>query len=174
MIGKILKRLVFGMAGLIGVGFFLPGSTHFDRRIDVSAAAPVVYQQINELKNWTNWSPWAHMDPNTRYEYNPQTSAGLGAWNKWSSTVTGNGKMTIVEAKEPENVKVKLAFDGQGEAVAEFKFMAKDSSHTQIIWSFSSEHGLNPFSRWFGVFTERFLSPDYEKGLANIKAYSEK
>jgi len=33
---------------------------------------------------------------------------------------------------------------------------------------------MNPLNRWFGVFLEGMIGPDFEKGLANMKKLVEK
>ena len=66
-----------------------------------------------------------------------------------------------------------MEFTGQGEAISNFILTAKDSASTKLVWTFESDNGLNPFSRWMGLFMDKMLGPDYEKGLANMKAYCE-
>jgi hypothetical protein len=32
---------------------------------------------------------------------------------------------------------------------------------------------MNPLFRWFGLFIEKMIGPDFEKGLANMKKLAE-
>lgn len=170
---KILKGILIALALLLGIGFFLPGSTHVERSIDINTSANKVYDQVNELKNWNNWSPWSKLDPNTAWTYSEPSSAGVGAHYSWKSDKIGNGKMTILDTKPNESVKYKLEFEGMGESGVSFLLTAKDSTQTKAVWTMDTDNGMNPINRWMGLFTEKMLGPDYEKGLANLKAYCE-
>ncbi|MBL7817441.1 MAG: SRPBCC family protein [Saprospiraceae bacterium] len=174
MLGKILRWLLIIVVGFLGIGLLLPGTSHVERQIDIASPAPLVYDQVNELKNWVNWSPWAKLDPNVKWVYSEPSSAGLGAYYTWvGNDKVGEGKLTIIDAKPTELLKTKMEFKGQGDAMADFKFTAKDSTATKVVWSFDSDHGMNPFARWFGLAMNSFIGPDYEKGLANLKAHCE-
>ncbi len=175
MLSKILRGLLMAVISLVGIGLLLPGVTHFERTIDIASPASTVYDQINELKNWEQWSAWAKIDPNTQWTYSQPSSAGIGAYYTWvGNKDVGEGKITIVDAKPNENVHCKMEFKGGGDAMADFKLVGKDSTSTKITWAFDSDHGMNPMARWFGLAMNKFLvGPDYEKGLANLKALCE-
>ena len=172
---KILKWILGIIALLLALGFLMPGTTHIERAIDINVPAVDVFNQVNELKNWSNWSPWAKLDPNTVWKYSEPSSAGLGAYYTWASEQSnvGKGKVTILESKPNELVRNRMEFAGQGEAMSNFILTAKDTASTKLVWTFESDNGLNPFSRWMGLFMDKMLGPDYEKGLANMKAYCE-
>lgn len=171
---KILKRVLIFIVAIIAIGFLMPGTTHVERSIEIHAPAPKIYEQINELKNWTNWSPWAKLDPNTVWHYS-EPSSGTGAYYTWESSKkeVGSGKLTLLEAKPYELIRYKMEFKDMGESLADFKFSAKDSTSTKVVWSFDNDNGLNPFQRWIGLFMDKLLGPDFEKGLANLKANAE-
>ena len=161
---------------IVAIGFFLPGITRLERTANIAAPTQTVFEQINDLKNWKNWSPWFQLDPAMRIQYSQPSSVGVGAYYTWASENKnlGKGKLTILDAKPLENVHCNLDFDGMGASFSDFKLIAKDSLNTQITWSFEKDHGLNPLSRWFGIFMNSALGPDYDKGLVNIKAVCEK
>lgn len=175
MLSKILRWLLIIVVGFVAIGFLLPGVSHVERSIDIAAPASSVYDQINELKNWETWSPWAKIDPNVKWVYSEPITAGKGAYYTWvGNKDVGEGKLTILDTKPNENVHCKMEFKGEGDAFADFKLTAKDSTATKIVWAFDSEHGMNPIARWFGLAMNIFIGPDYEKGLANLKAVCEK
>ncbi len=172
---KIIKWILTIMALFVVVGYLMPGTTHVERTIDINAPSSTVYNQVNELKNWVNWSPWAKIDPNTVWKYSEPSSSGIGAYYTWSSSNNnvGNGKMTILDTKPNEHVRYKLEFEGMGESLVSFNLTAKDSSNTKVAWTLDKDNGLNPISRWLGILMDKMMGPDYEKGLANLKAYCE-
>ena len=126
------------------------------------------------MKNWSNWSAWHKLYPNTIYKFSEPSTVGTGAYYTWSSEnrTVGKGKLTILDAKTNENVHCKMEF-GNTEAISNFNLIAKDSTQTKVIWTLDSDNGLNPISRWMGLMMDKFVGPDYEKGLANMKAYCE-
>jgi hypothetical protein len=175
MLRKILRYLLIAVALLMGIGLLLPGKTHFERQIDIAAPANVVYNQVNELKNWPAWSPWYALDPTAKMVYSSPASAGLGAWYTWDGDkkTVGSGKLTILEADSSKLVRCKMNFGDNSESFADFKLTATDSTSTKVTWSFDTDHGFNPPARWFGLVLEKFLSPDFEKGLAKLKTVCE-
>ena len=175
MLRKILRYLLIAFALLMGIGFLLPGKLHFERQTDIAASADVVYKQVNELKNWPNWSPWYALDPTAKLVYSTPASAGLGAWYAWDGDkkTVGSGKLTILEADSLKLVRCKMNFGDNSASFADFKFSATDSTSTKVVWTFDTDHGMNPVARWFGLVLEKFLSPDFEKGLTNLKTVCE-
>ncbi len=175
MLRKILRYLLIALAVFMGIGLLLPGKLHFERQIDIAAPADVVYQQVNELKNWPNWSPWYALDPTAKMVYSSPLSAGSGAWYTWEGDkkTVGSGKLTILEADSLKLVHCKMNFGSNSASFADFKLTAIDSTSTKVVWSFDTDHGLNTFARWFGLVLEKLLSPDYEKGLQKLKTVCE-
>jgi Polyketide cyclase / dehydrase and lipid transport len=171
---KILKWIGTAIALFIAGGFFMPGMTHVERSIDINAPSAAVFNQINEFKNWVNWSPWYKLDPKMALTYS-QPSAGIGAKYNWASENKdlGKGQMTILDTKTNEKVQIKLLFDNH-ESLVDFKLVAKDSLSTQVTWNMNIDNGLNPLSRWVGLGMDKFMGPDFEKGLADIKAFCER
>jgi Polyketide cyclase / dehydrase and lipid transport len=170
---KILKGIGLFIALFIAAGFFMPGTTRIERTIDINAADSTVFKQINEFKNWPSWSPWFKMDPNMTLKYS-EPSASIGAHYTWTSQKMGNGKVTLLDEKTGEKAHFKLEFEGQGESTVDFNLVAKDSTATNVSWIMTTENGLNPFKRWFGLAMEKMMAPDFEKGLTDMKAFCEK
>ena len=100
---KILKWILGIVLLAVGIGFFMPGTTHLERTIEINAPSTQIYEQVNELKNWMNWSAWAKIDPTTVWKYS-EPSSGTGSYYTWASEDKniGNGKMTILETKPNE------------------------------------------------------------------------
>jgi hypothetical protein len=69
MIGFILVVAYFGVA-LLAVALVLqPDRFTVTRSAIIDAPPNVVFRQINELRNWEAWSPWAKLDPQARTSY---------------------------------------------------------------------------------------------------------
>ena len=107
-----------------------------------------------------------------KMEYN-QIPAGAGASYKWWSTNSkvGSGDMTIT-ASAQDSISTAMNFMEHGVARGKFVFSKKDSM-TKVTWIMESDLGMNPIARIFGLFMDKMLGPDFEKGLSNLKQLAE-
>ena len=48
------------------------------------------------------------------------------------------------------------------------------ANSTRLIWADAGDLGMNPMNRWFGLFLDKFIGTDFERGLANLKKLLEK
>jgi hypothetical protein len=44
---------------------------------------------------------------------------------------------------------------------------------TRVTMAMEGDLGHSPVNRWFGVFMDRLVGPDFEAGLANLKRLGE-
>ncbi len=173
---KIVKGIIITLVILAiviaGVGFLMPGKVHVERSLTMKAPQEIVHAQINNLKNWNNWSPWYKMDTTMKMEYN-NIEEGAGASYKWDSNndKVGKGDMTITSST-PDSINTAMNFMKYGTAIGKFAF-AKSDSGTKVTWSMESDMGMNPIGRIFGMFMDKMLGPDFENGLAGIKEVAE-
>jgi hypothetical protein len=49
-----------------------------------------------------------------------------------------------------------------------------DGTGTKVTWTMNGDMGSNPLFRWMALFMGRMVGPDFEAGLANLKALAEK
>jgi uncharacterized protein YndB with AHSA1/START domain len=172
-----LKKLLLGLVVLVvlaaGVGLLLPASAHVERSTTINAPPDAVFAVVNDLRRFNDWSPWAKLDPNTRYTFEGPDS-GAGAKMSWSSdnANVGSGSQTILESQPPSQVKLALDFGDQGQAVAFYR-LEPDGSGTRVTWGFDTEFGYNLMGRYFGLMFDKWIGADYEKGLASLKALLE-
>lgn len=172
---KILKKLALGLAALMALlavgGLLLPAQTQFERTVTVKASPALVYGYLNGFKQFNHWSPWAALDPNTRYTYSGPDS-GVGARQEWVSdnASVGSGSQEIIAVTPNEQIRVRLDFGGTSTQNISAWRIKPDGEGSRVAWSMTSELGMNPMNRWFGfLLLERFVGADYEKGLAALK-----
>lgn len=174
---KILKKIVLVLVvlvlALIVIGFLMPSTRHVERSVTINAKPEAAFVQVNDLKNWPNWSPWYKMDPSCKMVYS-EPSSGTGAnytWDSQNSNV-GKGKMTIEESTAPSMVKTKIEFEGMNESHAYFKF-EPEGEGTKATWGFDANLGNNPFFRLMGSMMDGMLGGIFEGGLNDLKKASE-
>ena len=49
-----------------------------------------------------------------------------------------------------------------------------DGSGTRLTWTNGGDVGPNPLKHYLATFMDRLVGPDFERGLANLKALAEK
>jgi uncharacterized protein YndB with AHSA1/START domain len=152
-----------------------PDNFRIQRSAVMNAPAEKIFPLIADFHQWLNWSPWEGKDPVLKRTYSG-AERGQGAVYAWDGNKNvGSGRMEILEASSPSKVVIKLDFLKPFEAhnTAEFTMLPQGGA-TNVVWVM---HGPAPFmSKVMQVFMnmDRMIGKDFEAGLANLKAASEK
>ena len=174
---KIALKIIIGIVAfliiVVGIGFILPAKYEVVRTINTTASPDKIYAQIGDLKNWKDWGPWYENDKTIKSTFSENTSS-VGSFSQWTSEQDGPGKMTFNTVKNNEYLEYDLEFiDMQMKSKGSFT-LEKDAAGTKITWKMWGDYGMNPISRYFGLFMDGMLGKDFEKGLANLKKNGEK
>lgn len=167
-------RILVWIAGIVAlfllIGAFLPGTATISRSATIQAPAPTVYNVITDLTTYDAWMTWNQVDTAMKKEYGPLTR-GKGAWYTWSSEnwKVGDGKLEITDVQPNKSVTTALLFGGSDEPTHANWELKDTANETQITWTLNADLGHNPISRWFGLFFDNMMGPDFEKGLAQLK-----
>ncbi len=174
----MLRRILFGLVALVAIlaggAYLLPETVTISRSIETTAPPSKVYAIVSSFKRGNEWSPWAAKDPNMKQEFSG-SEQGVGAKFAWKSdnAEVGSGSQEIVVADPDKRVETNLEMDGMGRMKSTF-VLEPLGTGTKIIWNFVSAPATDPVGRWFGLFLDGMVGPDFEKGLANLKALAEK
>ncbi|OMP76708.1 hypothetical protein BW716_23635 [[Flexibacter] sp. ATCC 35208] len=136
----------------------------------ISATPAAVFQQINTVRNWENWSPWHQADPHMKLLYT-DTESGIGAAYSWESQnrQIGKGAMMITSSRLDEFIATDMHFMEQGLAKATFKLEPVPGG-TSVTWTMTAELGRNPFKKFMGLLMDKWVGKDFEKGLAKLES----
>jgi hypothetical protein len=177
---RVLVAFAAILAVLLAVGFLLPRTMHVERSTVIDAPAEVVFAEVNDLRRWETWTPWGKdRDPSVELKYS-ESAVGKGAWFTWTSEELGSGKLEISDAVVAKSIAMRLHFDGgmSGPANCGFKFeptsFKGDARRVTVIWYCDADMGVWPPGRYFGLFMDKILGSDYERGLANLKQVAER
>ncbi len=166
--GAGIVVLFFIVAALQPTGFRVARGT------TINAPAGVVYGQISDFRRWQAWSPWEKMDPAMKREFDG-APAGAGAGYRWvGNKKVGEGRMTIVEARPNEVLRIKLEFIAPFAATNQATFTLEEAAgKTAVDWAMTGNRNL--MFKAFGLFMsmEKMIGPDFERGLAQLKAVAE-
>ncbi len=169
VIGAIVALVVI----LAVVGFLLPASYTVERSIVVQAPPERIYPLVAAPRAWQRWSVWTQRDPAMKIVYTgPDSGAGAG-WS-WDSKTEGQGRMTFTKADPATGLGYDLYFpDVDATSHGEMRF-SPEAGGTRITWTNLGDMGRNPLMHYMALMMDRFVGPDFAKGLANLKALAEK
>jgi len=173
---KWIKRILIGVVAVLllfaAVGLALPSHFSVERSVTISAPAEKVYALIAAPEQWKRWSAWNARDSKMRIEYSGPAS-GVGARWTWHSDTEGNGSMEFTEAVPGQSLTYHLSFPDFGmESMGQLRLEPQPGG-VRLSWSNEGELGTRPDHRWFGLFMDRLVGPDFEAGLANLKQLAE-
>ncbi len=168
---KILITVILLLVVLELATFLLPKTRIVERSLVMSAPSEAIYKEISTVKEWQKWSAWARLDTSMKLTYfGPETGAGAGyTWDSKNKKV-GAGKMTLGSCT-PDSISTMMDFGEKGSPSAVFK-LSKEGTGTKVTWTMKMEMGYNPIAKIFGMFMDKMIGPDFEKGLHNLDSLS--
>ena len=151
-----------------------PDTYTIERSATIAAAPEQVFPFVNDFHQWTQWSPWEHLDPNLKRSYDGPAS-GQGAIYSWTGNdKVGEGKMTITESMPASKVGIQLEFIKPFASTNQTTFdFVPSGAGTQVVWKMSGNN--NYMSKVMTVFMnmDQMVGKDFEQGLANLGAAAE-
>lgn len=175
MFMMILIVVVVLIAALLVMAAMKPDTFRVQRTTSIKARPEKVFPLINDFHNWGSWSPWEKLDP-AMIRTHSGPPGGKGAVYEWvGNKKVGSGRMEITESIPSSRITTKLDFLKPFEAhnIAEYTLEPQGDS-TDVSWVM---HGPSPFiSKLMQVFVsmDSLVGKDFETGLANLKAISER
>jgi len=151
-----------------------PSEFRIQRSATIAAPAPAVFAQVNDFHNWEAWSPWAKLDPSAKNSFEG-APAGTGASFAWAgNSKVGEGRMTIVESRPSELVRIKLEFLKPFAATntAEFTFKP-DGERTAVTWSMFGHNNFVGKAVCLVMNMDKTVGGEFDKGLASMKSVAE-
>lgn len=173
---KFLKYLFFLILILfVGVALYF-GTQEGDFTVTeshvIQAPVEVVFEQVNDYKNWENWGTWV-ANESMKINY-PETTSGEGATYSWNSKEVGEGAMQTLSVTPNNEIKQKIIFSGSltdnGNLVTWTFHPEASGLATKIEWSI--EGSLSLFEKIY-LATQDFKIEDkleliFEESLKNL------
>ena len=172
MLLYIALALIAAILLFVIVASFQPADFRVTRSATIATPPAVVFAQVNDFHKWEAWSPWAKMDPNAKGVYDGAAS-GEGAIYSWEGNKVGAGRMTIIESRPVDFIKIKLEFLKPFKATntAEFTFQAA-GMQTEVSWSMYGKNNLMGKAMGLIVSCDKMCGDAFEKGLASLNDVS--
>ena len=174
MLKKILIAVVLLIIVFVIIVATRPADFRVTRSATIAAPAAVLFAQVNDLHKWDAWSPWAKLDPAMKQTHEG-SPAGVGAIYSWAGNKeVGEGRMTILESRADELIRIKLEFIKPFAAVNTTEFNFKpEGGQTTVTWDMTGKN--NFMGKAFSLFMnmDKMIGGDFEKGLAGLKSVAE-
>jgi uncharacterized protein YndB with AHSA1/START domain len=157
---------------VVAVGFFLPSGFSVQRSIEINATPKKIYDLVVEPRRWKEWSVWTRRDPDMRITYGGPPF-GMGAKWAWVSKSEGNGSMEFTRVEPDRAVEYLLLFPDFNMRSTGALRLEPAGTATRVTWTNVGDVGANPLKHYLAVTMDRMVGPDFEAGLANLKALAE-
>ena len=123
----------------------------------------VVFEEINDFKNWNNWGPWLEMDSTIVASF-PKITSGVGASYSWTGK-EGNGSMKTISLTPNKEIIQQIDF-GSGSTPEVFWELNTVENETEITWGMRGKNSFSEKLYWLykgGI--EKNMIPMYDRGL---------
>lgn len=175
---RVLKTIFIIVLALVALllirGLFGAKTFRIERSTVIAAPAEAVFPKIASLKTMYDWSPWKEKDPNAKTTMEG-TDGAVGSSMSWEGNKdVGSGKQEVTELVPNKSMRMALHFIKPWEANNTATFdLAPAGDSTKVTWGLEGENGF--MMRVMSVFMDmdKMVGPDFEKGLANLKAMAE-
>ena len=178
MVKKILLWTLLVFVLIVGVFalvvYLQPADFRVERSAKISAPPSEVFAHVNDFQKWKAWSPWENRDPDMTRTFEGPTE-GKDAVYKWSGNdQVGEGKMTILESRPNELVRIKLDFVKPYESSAEVEISFKEEGEQTVVnWAMFGENDFMSKAMCMFMDMDAMVGGDFEQGLANLKTVVE-
>ena len=151
-----------------------PDSFRIERSTTIKASPEKISAYLTDFKQWAAWSPWEEKDLAMQRSFSGAAS-GKGAIYGWEGNKNvGTGRMEVLDV-QPQKVTIKLDFLKPFEAHNTTEYLLEPQGEsTKLTWVM-----FGPANYMSKVMTtvmsmEKMVGPDFEAGLAKLKAAVEK
>lgn len=141
----------------------LDGTYDVKRTRFIPADPEVVFNDLNDYKNWADWGPWHEEDSTIVTTYDENT-VGVGGSYSWTSK-DGDGQMRRLVSAPNERIESEILFKTPfGDMGSEiYWILDKKEEGTNLTWGMKGEM---PFlTRFMASGMEEQMGPMQERGL---------
>jgi effector-binding domain-containing protein/ribosome-associated toxin RatA of RatAB toxin-antitoxin module len=170
---KVFKYILFLLLiSIIGTAIYIavqPNEYTFSRSRVIAAPTPVLFDEVNDFKNWTKFSPWLEQEPGATLTYLEKTS-GKDAGYAWNGKVLGEGNMTTLDVSENTSISQQLNFITPFESESHINWTFEPISRdTKVTWTMSGKQDFS--TKMYTAFAgpiEKSVGPDFDRGLFKL------
>jgi len=174
-IALLVAILVAVVGVLLGLAATRPNTFRVRRATRIQAPPEKIFAFVDDLRRFVAWSPYEKKDPTMKRSF---SGVGQGKGSVYAfegNNQIGAGRLEITDSSRPTKVTMTLEFFRPFKAhnIVEF-ILEPQGDVTNGTWDM---HGPVPFMAkiMHVIFNmDRMIGKDFETGLANLKALTEK
>jgi len=142
-------------------------SFHVEKSIEINASPDRIYNFINDFSNWSVWSPWLILEPDSKVS----VSQG-GKFYEWDGKRTGSGEMKMLKETPPQRLDMTITFLKPWKSTSKVWFELKTVGNaTLLTWCMDSS--LPFFMFFMKKIMVAYVGGDFSRGLGMLKDYLE-
>jgi hypothetical protein len=175
----MLTKVLIGLAAILVVLLIViatrPPTFRYTRSLAIAAPPSWLFDQINDLKKFQAWNPWASVDPSIVLTY-AGPSEGSGSSYTWAgNNQVGEGTMTITETKPGELVRARMEFRKPmaNTCQVDFTFVPQPDGTTLASWSMYGDNTFMGKAIGLVIDCDKMCGDQFSKGLATLKTLAE-
>jgi uncharacterized protein YndB with AHSA1/START domain len=170
LIGKTFITVLALAVVLAGLVVAVPDDYEITRSATIDAPPAAVFANVNDFHKWDAWNPWKKLDPAAKITIEGPTT-GIGAIYQWAGNDNmGEGKMTILDNKPDERIKIKLEFIKPLKEEADTVFSFKpDGNKTLVTWTMKGKHDIPTKIICVLIGVNKIVGDQFDEGLASLK-----
>ncbi|KAA3606025.1 MAG: hypothetical protein DWQ01_17670 [Planctomycetota bacterium] len=165
----LIRILAVLVLAFVAGGFLLPDRFEVKRKVTIQATPEAIHAVLSDLRTWSEWSAWtADKDPTLQWQYEGPDQ-GVGQAMSWTGEEFGEGRLQITASDLQTGLRYDLEFDGgEFRNQGKFEYEVQDGQ-VEVRWI--QEGTLDSMmQKWFGLMMDSMMGPDFEEGLAGLKA----
>ncbi len=144
---KIIKYFLFLFLILVIAGAIYIATKESDYHIEetllIDAPKEVVFDEVNDFKNWEDWSPWTSETDKAIINYTEKTK-GEGAEFSWKNDQTNHGNIKTLQAIPYSSLDMQTEFELQfGETNSDMYWNFDETEDsTKITWGIQGKQSF--------------------------------
>ena len=146
----------------------MPTKITVQRSLLIDANSSILFEQVNNLKNWQHWMHSLSADTNINIQYSTITS-GPNAEFKWLKNNDISGKVKILESIVNKSITAEI-YSGNSHFSTEKWFFEESQEGTIITLKRTFEIAF-PFNV-FGPWQDEVIGPSFESTLQELKIFT--
>ncbi len=175
---RFVKMFLFVLIGLFAVitiiGLFIPSSVKISRGVIINADSVKVHNELSDVKNWNQWLPWITADNGAIVQLSPVTNAP-GSFFKWQGLKYKSAGTITLQQINPDMITMLYHLKDMNDAEGGFRLRSTGAvkQDTEVQWFMEYKLKWYPWERFYGIFLDHIIGPAFDKGLEQLKTYTE-
>ncbi len=149
---------------VIITGLFLPRQIQLVAKKDIPASPVIVFEQLNDLQNWSYWMPWVRNDSNLVIEYG-ESHIGKQSSMKWERKDNNQLKCETVLTHSvfPESIAANFDFDNRIKTTGLW-YVDLNSTGCEVNWTLNLKK-LGLYERFIVQMEKNAIRDQLSEGL---------